>query len=95
MPCISFGLSMLASRNMSLPHPCESSMNFSTPFLWLFPWPLVGSSHGMYRATLSDRIGGFPEILQSRLSPELFTPLFYSDLPNLVSLTSPKFDLYL
>lgn len=93
MPYVSLGLSVLASGNMSYPQPCESSRNF-IPFFWLFPWPLVVSSHEMYGVILSDRIWGLPEVLQFCLSLQP-TPPFHSDLPNPVSLTSPKCDLYL
>lgn len=58
------------------------------------PWPLVVSSHEMYRTIFSDRIWGFPDVLQNCLSLQPILPS-HSDLPNPVSLTSPKCNLYI
>lgn len=64
-------------------------------FLVLFMTLSMASDGFLSWNIFSDRTGGFPGILHSCLSPQLPNPLFYSDLPNLVSPTSTKFDLHL
>lgn len=94
MPCVSLGLSILASGNMSIPSPVRAPGTL----LLLY----CGSFQGLWYFLLmewteqySDRIGRFFEVLQSCVSLQIPTPLSYSDLSNLFSWLPPKFGFYL